>query len=328
MKILVCGSNYGATYIRALAASQDAIQLAGILSTGSARSLAYAQHANVAHFTHIDQIPAGSIDIACVAVPGEAGHQLSVSLLAKGIHVLCEHPIGLGQMRKALDIAKQHQRIFQVNAHFADLPAPQAFYQGLAVANQMGPALHYDLAVNLRTLYSSLDMVGRALGTLKDIQIVPPYLINKVASDLASDQVPMFASVLLVSPQVHITLLCQNFASAADDGSATLLNHRLSATFTHGNLLMAESNGPVMWFPSPVSMPIQQWRNYLPVSMDQVDAHNLQRQRDQANRQVIHQLAAAISGQTSPPHQQSDYLLALASTWERVLHTLQPQLTQ
>ncbi len=317
MRILVCGTNYGATYIRALTGGQDNINVVGILSTGSARSNAYAQQASIPHFTRLDDIADGSVDIACVAVPGEAGHTLTLALLAKGIHVLCEHPIGAVQMNQALKVAQAHNRVFQVNAHFADLAAPQAFYQSLAVASQMGPALHYDLSVNLRTLYSALDLLGRALGSLKDIQVIP--------APKVSEQPAMFSNLLLVSPKVHVSLLCQNFASAADDGSATLLNHRCSTTFAHGNLLLAESNGPVLWFPTPVSMPTQQWRTYLPVEMNPMDATQLQQQRDNANRNTIIEMIAAIQGHTRQPQQQPEYLQALASVWETILHLLQPE---
>src|ERR1700752_2604428 len=111
MRVLVCGSNYGATYIRALAGGAGQLTLAGVLSTGSARSRAYAQHARVPHFTSIDAIPESSVDIACVAVPGEAGHALSLALLAKGIHVLAEHPIAPERMREALAFARERQRV-------------------------------------------------------------------------------------------------------------------------------------------------------------------------------------------------------------------------
>lgn len=316
MRVLVCGTNYGASYIRALAGAQDNLTLAGILSTGSARSQAYARQLGVTHHTGPDSIANDSIDIACVAVPGDAGHELAVALLKKGIHVLAEHPVGTEQMRKALAVAQSQNRLFQVNAHFADLSAPQAFYRGLKVATQMGPALHYDLSVNLRTLYSGLDLVGRALGSLDGIQVIP--------ASGKGDAPEMFASLRLVGPAVQVSLLCQNFASAADDGSATLLNHRCSATFAHGNLLLAESNGPVLWFPTPVSMPPQAWRNYLPVEMEQLDPAQLQQQRDRANRTTLSCMAAAIHGQPSLPHQQPAYLQSLATLWEQVLHLLQP----
>ena len=316
MRVLVCGTNYGATYIRALAAGHANVRLTGILSTGSARSLAYAQQAGVGHHTDAERIDGDDFDIACVAVPGEAGFELALALLRRGIHVVCEHPIAAEQMHRALDIAQTRERVFHVNAHFADLLAPQAFYRGLAVASQSGPALHYELAVNLRTLYSGLDLVGRALGSLADIEIVPPRQDG--------DTPDLFATLRLAGPNARISLLCQNFASAADDGSATLLNHRCSATFAHGNLLLAESNGPVLWFPSATSMQPQQWRNYLPVEMGQVDAAQLQRQRDGANLAALLDLIDTIRGQTSVPHQQPTYLRQLAELWERVLHWLQP----
>ena len=318
MRVLVCGSNYGATYIRALAGRRDGLILAGILSTGGAHSLAYAREARVPHFAGVDTVPVGSVDIACVAVPGEAGHQLALALLDKGIHVMCEHPIGPERMREALLFAQQQQRVFQVNAHFADLAAPQAFYRSLAVAAQVGPPLHLDLAVNLRTLYSGLDLVGRALGSLDGVQLIARGGVGDIPAP--------FATLHLQGPAQRISLLCQNFASAADDGSATLLNHRCSATFAHGNLLLAETNGPVLWFPSPVSMPPQQWRAWLPVETAQPDSAQLQQQRDQANLSALAAMTAAIHGQARPAHQEPAYLIALAALWEQVLVALQPGL--
>lgn len=318
VRVLVCGTNYGATYLRALAGAPNDIVLAGILSTGSARSCALAQQWQVTHHTALDEIAIGSIDIACVAVPGEAGHALALALLERGIHVLCEHPIGAQQMRTALALAAKQRCVFQVNAHFADLAAPQAFFQSLAVARQLGPALHYDLALNLRTLYSGLDLLGRALGALDAVQ---PCAAPPVAE---GEPPPLFANLQLDASGTRVSLLCQNFASAVDDGTATLLNHRCSATFAHGNLLLAESNGPVLWFPSPVSLAPQHWRSYLPVDMSQLDAMQLQHQRDMANRSAIIDMMAVIAGRAPLPHQHPAYLHALAALWERVLHLLQP----
>lgn len=317
MRVLVCGTNYGASYIRALSGAREHITLAGILSNGSARSRTYAQRAQVAHYVHVDEISGGDIDLACVAVPGDAGHRLALALLDKGIHVICEHPVGPAQMRAALTVAQSHGLAFQVNAHFADLLAPQAFYRGLNVAKQLGPVLHYELALNLRTLYSGLDLLARSLGSHVDWEVVAP---------IGAQPAP-FESILLTSTGLRVSLLCQNFSSANDDGSATLLNHRCSATFAHGNLLLAESNGPVLWFPSPVSMAPQHWRNYLPLEMAQLDGPQLQLQRDHANWAAILQMAAVIQGQAVPAHQHPDYLLALAALWERVLFALQPALT-
>ena len=320
MRVMVCGTNYGATYIRALSMGAANLRAVAIMSTGSARSRSMAQNLGLAHYTNVDEIPDNSVDIACVAVPGDAGHKLALDLLAKGIHVLAEHPVACQQMSEGLAQAKKHGRLYQVNAHFADLQAPQSFYQAFQVASQQSQCMHYELSVNLRTLYSGLDLLGRAIGSLKDIETR--------ALPVDPQSPPPFASVQLTGKGYSVSLLCQNFASAADDGSATLLNHRFSATFMHGNLLLGESNGPVLWFPSPVSLPPEQWQTYMPVEMAPLNQSQLTGQRDSANLLTLQNMASAIAGQPKLAWQHEDYLMDLAKLWEDVLGLMQPQLAQ
>ncbi len=315
MRVLVCGTNYGATYLRALSISNGAVKLAGILSQGSQRSLTYASHFNVPHFTVLEQVPEQSCDIACVAISGELGHALVIGLLSRGIHVLCEHPIDSEQMQKALQCAKAHNCVFHVNAHFADLNAPQAFFNALATASQMGQCLHYSLSLNLRTLYSGLDLLGRAMGSLDSISVKALRTVN--------DKPQAFEQLQLSAPNVSVSLLCQNFASEVDDGSATLINHRCSAMFAHGNLLLSESNGPVLWFPTPVSMPPDSWKNVLPVEMASIDQAQLQHERDIANLCAVECVIRVVQGQENPYQQSPEYLLQLSSLWIKVLSALQ-----
>ena len=315
MKVLVCGTNYGATYIRALATQTNHLSLAAILSTGSQRSLEYAAQLQVPHFTQIEQIPAGAVDIACIAVSGEAGQQLTLQCLSKGIHVLCEHPVGEEFVRYALDLAAQNGCRFHVNAHFADLGASQAFYQAISVASQQAACLHFDLNVNLRTLYSGLDLLGRALGTLSNIELVPRTQQVKERG--------LFETLQLTGPEFSVSLLCQNFASEHDDGSATLLNHRVSATFPHGNLLLCETAGPVYWFPSPVSMPAETWQSYLPVQVEPSNQYQLMQHRDSANISALNKLVSRITEPNTVTEQQPEYLIGLARLWEQTLAALQ-----
>lgn len=315
MKVLVCGTNYGATYIRALASAPQNLSLAAILSTGSQRSMEYAAQLQVPHFTQIEQLPAGSVDIACIAVAGEAGQQLAVQCLTRGIHVLCEHPVGEEFVSYALGLAAKNSCRFHVNAHFADLAAPQAFYQAISVASQQGPCMHFDLNVNLRTLYSGLDLLGRALGSLSSIELVP-----KASNPKGKG---LFETLQLTGAEFSVSLLCQNFASEHDDGSATLLNHRLSATFPHGNLLLCETAGPVYWFPSPVSMSAETWQSYLPVQVEPSNQYQLMQQRDAANITALNKLIASITEPNAVVEQQPEYLLGLARLWEYTLAALQ-----
>jgi thiazolinyl imide reductase len=312
MNILVCGTNYGASYLRALSFGDEELKIAGILSTGSERSRSYAASLNIPHYTSISEIPEGSIDIACVAVAGEAGSELSQALLNQGIHVIAEHPIDAKQMQTALELAQSKELVFQVNAHFADLQAPQAFFQAMNTARQMSSPLHYSLSVNLRTLYSGLDLLGRGNGSLQGAKV----------QVLGENKPELFKQLTIQLDDVCVALLCQNFSSEHDDGSANLINHRLDAVFGHGNLLLAETNGPVFWFPSPTSMPPESWKSSLPVDMSNLSSMELTQQRDYANLVTLKSMAAVIRGELPPIHQQPSYLQALAQLWQDCLTEL------
>lgn len=320
MNILVCGTHYGSTYVRALTHfPQEQFKLKGILSRGSERSLTMAQQLSVPHFSTVSELPSGEFNIACVAVSGEAGKKLVMDLLSKGIAVLAEHPLDPEFIAEAFNQAKQHNTLFQVNGHFADLHAPQAFLQSLVSAHQQGyPCMHYDLAVNLRTLYSALDLLGRAMGHLNNFQI-----IESTVSDSQGRAVP-FAPVLLKTEHATISLLCQNFASAEDDGSATFLNHRFSALFPHGTLLLSETTGPLSWFPTHQGISNEHWRTYVPVELPPLDTQQLLHMRDHANLGAIAVLASSMQGNPSPVYQSQEYLLALSTLWEALLKVLQP----
>lgn len=313
MKALVVGTNYGATYLRALTLMNDGVAIAGIFSTGSERSKKYAQLMNVAHFTTLDEIPTESIDFACVAVQGQPAIDIALALLDKGIHVLCEHPLGAAQMISCLDRAKEKKCIFQVNAHFAELPASQVFFNAISTAEKQSPCLHIEMSVNLRTLYSGLDILGRTLGSLDNITLTPVVINSRPR---------YFESISLSAPGTSISLLCQNFSSEQDDGTATLINHRFSAIFPHGNLLLAETTGPILWFPTPVALPPDVWRSYLPIELTAVSQQELSHARDLATLSTAHKFIATIQGQTEPLEQQPTYLIQLASLWEKILAEL------
>lgn len=323
MRILICGTNYGASYIRALALQPAnaslRLTLSGILSNGSERSKAYAKAANAQHYCQVSEIADGTIDIACVAIAGQAAEQIVLDLLDKRIHVICEHPVTADFVQKAQTKAQQHNLVFFVNAHFGDLPAPKAFVDSFQIAKQQGQCIHSDLAVNLRTLYSGLDLIGRAMGTVNGLQVSLLKPQNSQPTDPA-----YFANLLLHAQGVNISLICQNFSSTHDDGSATFINHRFNTTFTHGSLHLNESFGPVIWIPSLNTINSGQWQNYQPIEPAQANAQQMMQQRDIANLNLIYKLISTTQGHGIPNEQQPHYLLALAKLWDEVMALLQP----
>lgn len=315
MKVLVCGTNYGSTYIRALALANDGVRLNGILSRGSQRSQQYANSLSVQHFTSLGQVNANDFDIACIAVAGEAGQQLAIELLKKGVHVIIEHPLAEAQTTHLLDVADEAGRQLFVNAHFADLQAPTLFLQSLQKAASQHPLMHLSIDVNLRTIYSALDMIGRIWGGLDHFEVLSLRPVDQT-------QAGFFEMLGLRSGDFMAHLLVQNYSSPEDDGSATLLNHRLSACFPHGNLLLGETTGPVVWYPTMTSMPQDSWNSYLPIDMSNNNLTSLQTQRDTANLNVLYNMVKAINEGEKPVEQQPEYLISLARLWDQVLASL------
>lgn len=316
MRVLVCGTLYGSSYLRAITQTNQFF-LAGILSRGSQRSVQYASQLGVPHFTTVSQISSQSIDIACVAVSGAAGQKLVLDLLAAGIHVICEHPVNPAFVAQAVQAAKAANKQFFVNAHFADLPAQQAFITTYRNTAQHTDCLHHTLEVNLRTLYSGLDLISRMLGEPDKIKVAPTE---------STQQQQAFAALRLNTAKADITLLCQNFASEHDDGSATYINHRCSAIFVHGNLSLTETTGPVLWHPAAGSAQQHptQWQSVTPIEYQTLNMNQLQQQRDYANIGVLQQMAQAAYHGTVPFHQTTEYLQGLSNLWVQVLGYLQP----
>lgn len=314
MNVVVCGTNYGSTYIRALALANDGVRLKGILSKGSQRSQRMAKALAVPHYQSTAELPDG-LDIACVAVAGEAGFNIASELLQKGLHVIIEHPLGEAQAAPLLQCAEACDRHLFINAHFGDLQASALFLQSFHKAAGQYPLLHLSIDANLRTIYSALDIAGRIWGSLDHFEVVPLRPADQTTP-------VMFEMLGLRSGSFMAHLLVQNYSSPRDDGSATLLNHRISASFPHGNLLLAETTGPVLWYPTITSMPNDSWNSYLPIDMSNNTLNSLQTQRDTANLQVVYSMIKAIKENQKPTEQQTAYLVSLVRLWDQVLFNL------
>ncbi len=165
MQVLLCGTNYGASYVGPLLARPAGLRLAGILSRGSERSRSLARQLGVAHYTGVDRVPEGVVDAAIVAVAGEAGIALSEAFLARRIAVLAEHPWEPAALERMLSVARERQTVFHVNSHFADLEEGAGSL--LRHAGDGRRPLYAHLTVNPRTLYSAIELLARALGSLE-----------------------------------------------------------------------------------------------------------------------------------------------------------------
>ena len=108
LHVLVCGTNYGRMYLEAIRLGGAGYRLAGILGRGSARSQQMACEHGVALYRCVEELAPG-IDLACAAM-GAAAFDVVLGLLARGIHVLCEHPQKVRYLQSALDAAASRSR--------------------------------------------------------------------------------------------------------------------------------------------------------------------------------------------------------------------------
>ena len=156
----MCGSGYGASYLRALCA-HERYDVVGLLSRGSPRSHETAKKFGVLSVTAGDALPPA--DIACVAVAGAPSVQVAHRVLRSGMDVLLEHPLGEALVAQALDFADAHGRRLHVNSHFADIEPVRQFIEACQKAGQAERPEFVTGLCSSRTRFSLLDIMLQAL---------------------------------------------------------------------------------------------------------------------------------------------------------------------
>lgn len=243
-RVVVCGTGFGRTYLAGLTAAGMPFDLVGILARGSARSRAAAGHHGVPLCTDPDQLPAG-VDLACVVVDaginGGRGAELSQRLMARGIHVLQEHPLHEAELAQCLRAARRHRVVYHVNSNYRHVAGIAAFVGAARRLLDRQDAVLVDAVTGFPVLYPALDVLGQALGGLRpwSLRVVPP-----------EPGVPaVLRSVTGVLAGVPLTLRVQNqlHAGGRDNGPHVFMGITLATE--GGTLMLADAHGPVLWSP-------------------------------------------------------------------------------
>ena len=325
MRILVCGTNYGSSYVRAIGKGRSSQQLVGILSRGSRRSLELAHGCGVPHYTSVDALPDG-IDIACVAVPSQAGVDLMIKLLRRGIHVIAEHPIEPHHLEEVLNEAAKQNACFHLNSHYGDIDTVATFLTRCTIARSRQSPLYISALLNPRTIYSCLDIAARALGGISPYS----FCLLEGQSRQVGETAPTTARPIFTVLQGELgglpaILQCQNYVSREDDASAAQVSHQIMIGFADGNLLLGEASGPVLWLTTgPASAISTQpaWSHVssaLPLTFEA-----FQLQRDIANRLAIQRIESQIETGVTPSIQAREYLLDVSRAWRAAVNCLGP----
>ena len=300
VRVLVCGTRYGSAYVNALWGHDAGLRLVGIVARGSDRSRDLAARCGVPLYRAASEVPRGGVDSGLRGGARRGrGLTLAMDFLRRGAHVLAEHPAEPADLAAALAEARTRGLVYHLNAHFADLETVWPFLAVCARATER--PLFLTVATNPRALYSSLDLVGRALGGLS------PFAVRGA---LAGDG-PL-AAVHGSAAGVPFSIQCQSHLTERDDGRETWVSHRVALTWGTGTLHLLEAAGPVLWM--PVAGPVEElppaeaaavfaqpaWSLLSPALPPTLREH-LADHRDRANRLALRRLAIEVrTGHRAP----------------------------
>jgi pyochelin biosynthesis protein PchG len=252
-RVVVCGTKFGRVYLAAFRSPAFPFELAGILAQGSERSQACARAYQVPLYTRLDQLPL-SVDIACVVVGssinGGRGAELAQSLMARGIHVLQEHPLHHDELAECLRQARRHEVVYHLNTHYRHVRPVRHFIAAAQALLHRQRPLFVDAVVSFQTAYTLFDLLGRALGRVRPWAFASPAPLRDELRALG-DRPPPFRSLDGSLAGVPLTLRIQHQLQPGDPDNHAHVFHRITIGTAGGNLTLVNTHGPTIWCPRP-----------------------------------------------------------------------------
>jgi len=244
LRTVVCGATFGQTYLNGIASLPEHFELAGILSRGSAFAYECAQRYRVQLYTTVEQLPS-DIDLACVVVRsgvvGGAGTKLAEALLKHDIHVLQEQPVHHDELVGLLRLAREVGCQYRLNGFYPDVAPVARFIAAARYVLGQRRALFLDAACSIHVLYPLIDILGRALGSLR------PWAFTK--QPVAEPDAGPFTCISGRIGGVPLTLRVQNQLDPRDPDNYIHLFHQISLGTEGGTLTLIDSHGQLLWHP-------------------------------------------------------------------------------
>ncbi len=306
--VLICGTNYGRTYLEAAQLRPDTYIVRGILARGSERSTTLAGESRLPLYTSVSQVP-DFIDIACVVV-GSSVEGVVTGLLNRGIHILAEHPQRPETLKLDLDKAAKQNLCLHVNPHFSDLTAPVAFIRHCGERLQESEPRMIQVIAADRALYGTLDLIHQSFGSLSTLRL---------------DGVDTKGEFIVIDGTFGRSSLSLWLQSARDgnhripDGSSRYsVDMRVAIVFGTGTLSLLSLAGPVIWNDNLLqstdsTKPI--WDRVYEAVETRVALYE---QRIRANVVALDRLRRQIETGCVPPSQSPGVLLEISQVWEDV----------
>ncbi len=279
--------------------------MAALLAKGSARSQKISQQCGVNLYTDVKTIDE-HIDLAVVAIGGEAGATIANDLLAKSIPVLIEHPVSITDLDLLLSNASKHNTFCHINSHFSHIAPIADFIKICKKLNNSSSSHIITLNCNSRTLFSTLDILMRAFGifSVSDFNVHP---INASGS---------YQNCSFLLQGIPCNMVYQRWRSKEDNSKDSPLGHQITVTYPEGVLSLSGTFGPCLWFPLiaaeiPPQVPFFSalQNNAPPTQVDMI------RWRKIANHKSLLDLWNAKCNAIQPEYQRHEFLTSLCNNW-------------
>jgi thiazolinyl imide reductase len=252
-RVVVCGTKFGRVYLAAFRSPDFPFELAGILARGSMRSRACARYYDVPLFTHPDQLPA-DVDIACVvvgaAISGGLGAELAQALMARGIHVLQEHPLHHDELAECLRHAHCHGVTYRLNTHYIHVEPVRRFITAARALFRQQRPLFVDAACAFQVAFTLFDILGQALGGVRPWAFTEPPPQPNLLTQSGDIEAP-FRSLDGMIAGVPLTLRIQQEMDPGDPDNYSHFFHRITFGTEGGNITLVNTHGPMLWCPRP-----------------------------------------------------------------------------
>jgi thiazolinyl imide reductase len=241
LRVVVCGTTFGQFYLAALAARRAEFELVGVLSRGSAQSVACARRAGVPLFTDPAQLPE-AVDIACVVVrsgvTGGAGSELARRLLARGVHVLQEQPVHHDDLAACLQAARRHGVVYLLGDLYVHLPPVRRFVAAARSLLPRRPARHIDASCAIQVAFPLFHILGEVLGRVRPWHLA--------AAPKATGPCSVLTGQVGSTP---VTVTVHHEIDPDDPDNHLALLQQITISTDAGRLGLADTHGPVTWAP-------------------------------------------------------------------------------
>lgn len=235
---------FGQVYLEAFRRDDCPFELAGLLARGSDRAQSCARFYGTRLYTSVDELPS-DIDAACVVVRsrilGGMGTEIAHALMRRGMHVIQEHPVHPGEMAESLRVAREEGVLYKLNSFYVNVGPVRRFIGAARSLCRDEQPLFVDAACGCQLSFSLLDIIGASMGSPR------PWAIEDVTHAPGDPIVTLQGRFAGVPVAVRV----QNQLDPADPDGFSYFLHRLTLSFSQGNLSLVDTHGPVVWTPRP-----------------------------------------------------------------------------